>query len=448
MGKQKLNVLGVFPGKLELFDSEIRQALADRGIDISASGHAWPYFVKLHSAGKYAGKTNILPRDMVLFPNDKYAPDIDTLTDAMSMWLQRHPVKYFAPWGQDNTDWALRARAMGGRPARTLERHQAGTALYNSLAEKMGNNGVTLQALAYQNLLSPPEDGAKYPDLTQVFLCPINRDYSSPLGGIGPNGAASRINRTFEDAAKQWNASGYKGRLIHYSYYTKFAWYSLPFNTPALIKDEVRWMRELNFAGVMDYFDPETWMMYDLQHYCLAKLLWNAEADIQKICRDYFRTLCAGNEKYGDFFASWHFDLETMLRALHGGGYFGFNMRGLSKHTPAVLRKALNDISEFEASLDKFLEQQPLPANEQKKAVNSVVAVKRIWLEYWRLKIRATLENQAAIALNPLAVLKLDKNISAGKQSDLSRLALFLQKLPAGYADSSTRMKRESWERF
>lgn len=390
MGKQRLNVVGIHIKQYENVPRKIIQEIAKRGLYICAEGHSWAYFISM--------KENEFQRKYCSNSEKATKYLIGKITDFKKQYKE---IKILGPWGEDNSKWCLCGNCLG------IESPSSRAVMfYKRLWKQLkGIDGdMRLLMIGYQSFLFPPEK-TEFPSDTLVYVCPINRDHGKPLWN-----SSSKKNALFIKAIDTWKRLGFSNNLIHYTYYRKHAWHSLPVNTPFHMAEEMAWSLSKGFVGASTYFMDQDWLAYDVQHLMYAKLCWEANANADSILKDYMKTFFGNSWKH---MYDMHREFEILTYRLHGGGHFGYSIRGLSKNSLATLSNAIEKLEQILRSIEMARN-----GCVAKPGCLELLESREYWVRHWLLKLRASRD------------FKTKKTVSATTFDDL--LQFLLKSCPEG----------------
>ena len=143
---------------------------------------------------------------------------------------------------------------------------------------------MTVEFLAYQNHLFPPTN-LPFEANTVMDFCPIGRTYQEPIWD-----PESSLNKKYMEALREWlKRDVFKGGILIYTYYHKYAWRSLPVDIPRLITKETHYYKSPGASGMGIYSEPANWFTYETHHYFFARATINANLDAARALRDYVR---------------------------------------------------------------------------------------------------------------------------------------------------------------
>jgi hypothetical protein len=133
----------------------------------------------------------------------------------------------------------------------------------------------------------PPEH-AKLNETILLDFCPISQQFDHQI-----DDATSKTNAEYVAGLTAWRKA-FLGDISIYSYYRKYAWDSLPVIIPHYIQKDLQWYAKVPVQGVSTYAEPGDWRTYELNHYVLAALAWDVNADVDAIVKKF----C--DARYGD----------------------------------------------------------------------------------------------------------------------------------------------------
>jgi hypothetical protein len=138
---------------------------------------------------------------------------------------------------------------------------------------------VRLEVIAYSSYLNPPNTQAIDKDVL-IDFCPISQHFDAPI--FDPQGK----NKLYADALLAWRQK-FTGDISIYSYYRKYAWDSLPVVIPHYMQRDLQWYTKVAAAGVSVYCEPGDWFTYEVNHYVLAHLAWDPDADVDALVKKF-----------------------------------------------------------------------------------------------------------------------------------------------------------------
>jgi hypothetical protein len=138
---------------------------------------------------------------------------------------------------------------------------------------------VRLEIIAYSSYLEPPKTATVAKEVL-VDFCPISQHFDAQIND------PTNKNKTYADALAAWRKS-FGGDISIYSYYRKYAWDSLPVVIPHYMQKDLQWYASVPVQGVSVYSEPNDWFTYELNHYTLAALAWDPDADVDAIVEKF-----------------------------------------------------------------------------------------------------------------------------------------------------------------
>jgi hypothetical protein len=274
--------------------------LQRRGLIVEVGGHGYPNFLNAqmpdpNTPGKIlfdthpdwfatdaAGKRHPEPNWVFNTAN----PDaVRFMTDRLAAYVRERPeIQIFDLWPPDGERWDESPAGLAqGTPTDRMVQ------LTNEIRSQLSRirPDLRLECIAYARYTTPPTNQKLDPSIL-VDFCPINQSFETSLADpTNPRNAAYA-----KDLAAWRNA--FTGDLSLYGYYRKYAWLSLPVQLPHYLRTELRYFRKVPLQGVSTYSEPADWFTYELNHYTLAKLAWNPDADVDALITDFTTA------RYGD----------------------------------------------------------------------------------------------------------------------------------------------------
>jgi hypothetical protein len=141
-------------------------------------------------------------------------------------------------------------------------------------------NYLRLEVLAYLTSITPPDDVKLDKDVLLDF-CPISQQFDFQID----DSAASK-NAQYVAGLKAWREH-FDGEISVYSYYRKYAWDSLPVLIPHYMQKDLQFYARLPVQGVSSYSEPGDWATYELNHYVLARLASDPDADVDALTKQF-----------------------------------------------------------------------------------------------------------------------------------------------------------------
>lgn len=203
-----------------------------------------------------------------------------TFTSNLVAYLKTRPeVDAFQIWPPDGCKWSQSPESLAvGPPTERM----ALLVQQATKAVKAAGLRTRIMTIAYQQIIDPPKNMAFDRD-NMVDFCPITRDYSMPLDD--PRGAENvRLNA----ALLGWTKS-FPGEVVHYSYYAKASWCSLPVAEPEQIASDAKSWRKVGEVGTDIYCSPRDWLAREVHHLAFARASWDANFDAAKWYDEYLK---------------------------------------------------------------------------------------------------------------------------------------------------------------
>jgi len=318
--------------KWDNFRKALTPELRKRDIGIEVGGHGYQNFinaqmpeVKAHPdwLGEKDGKRQTAHGIVFCTSN----PDaVSCLTGNVVAYLKSHPeIDIFDFWPPDGSKWCECAEcAKLGSPADQQSR------LVGQVIAETRKQGIKarFECIAYAVYTQPPVD----PPMDKSVLidfCPIGQCFEVQI-----DDPSSDKNATYADAIRAWKKS-FTGDLSIYSYYRKYAWYSLPIIIPHYMQADIKWYAGIGAAGISSYSEPGDWLTYELNHYTMARLAWNPDADVDAIISDF----CIS--RFGKLAGS----VRKLYAALEDTTRLGCGIPGTSLKKPAELEGYIKQLS-------------------------------------------------------------------------------------------------------
>ena len=260
--------------------------LDKRGIRLEVGGHGFENFLTSEDLAAH-------PEWGGLRPDGKREADHGKRTfctsnhEAMDFFVprvvayvdERPEIDVFSLWPPDTTDWCTCAQCAGLGP---IELRNALVINAVARAVKETRPDVVISFAAYYEPSRPPE-GLDLEDNVAIDFCPITRSYGERI--YDPSSA---LNRQYHELLLSWfETPHFRGEINLYTYYLKYAWRSLPMLLPNLITDELRYYQSLGVVGIGSYAEAGNWWTYELQHYVIARMSFDADTDLDTLLADY-----------------------------------------------------------------------------------------------------------------------------------------------------------------
>ncbi len=212
-------------------------------------------------------------------------PEVLTLAKArVRQWIKEHPEATIISVSQNDTANWCRCEACKalddpeGSPAASLLR------FVNAIAQDIEADfpNVRIDTLAYQYTRKPPKTLRPRHNVI-IRLCSIECCFAHPL-----ETCPADENRRFRDDIIAWQPVA--PLLYVWDYTPNFANYQQPFPNFDALQPNVRFFVHHGVKGLFEqgnYSPGGAGEMEPLRAYLLAKLLWNPEADVQKLTDEF-----------------------------------------------------------------------------------------------------------------------------------------------------------------
>ncbi|MBN2450749.1 MAG: DUF4838 domain-containing protein [Lentisphaeria bacterium] len=183
-------------------------------------------------------------------------------------------------------DWRGNCTCPNCRAIDEREGSPAGSliAFVNQVAEQVEKEfpDVWIETLAYQYTRTPPRTVRPRHNVVPR-LCTIECDFSLPLD-VSPY----EQNRKFVEDIRGWSAI--TDKLYVWDYTTNFAHYLGPHPNFGCLQGNVRFFHDNHVVGLFEQgaYQGRHAEFAELRAWVLAKLLWNPQADVEALYRDFF----------------------------------------------------------------------------------------------------------------------------------------------------------------
>jgi len=187
----------------------------------------------------------------------------------------------------DEPEWApveevnRHARALGFRALGALSRRLV---IFNNAVAKALHEShprVMVKVGAYSCYTSPPKD-PKIKHLENVIV-QICHSWCQNHAIADPN---CSINADFRKSIEGWSAIT-PGGVMLYEYYWKCAQCELPFPIIHAMRKDYPYFKKVGVRGVYTQY-TRNWGTLTLPYYIPTRLLWNADADVDKLLQDFY----------------------------------------------------------------------------------------------------------------------------------------------------------------
>jgi hypothetical protein len=318
--------------KWDNWRKELTPELRKRDIQIEVGGHGYQNFinaempeVKAHQEwlGQEGGKRQTAHGTVFCTSN---ADAVTFLTGNVVAYLKGHPeIDIFDFWPPDGSKWCeCEACTKLGSPA---DRQSRLVAQVITEAKKQGIK-ARFECIAYAVYTQPPVDPPMDSSVL-IDFCPIGQCFEVQI-----NDPSSPKNAEYSSAIQAWKKS-FTGDLSIYSYYRKYAWNSLPIIIPHYMQADLKWYASIGTVGISSYSEPGDWLTYELNHYTLARLAWNPDADVDATVSQF----C--DPRFGKLAGS----VEKLYTALEDTARHGCSIPGTGAKTVAELDGYIKQLS-------------------------------------------------------------------------------------------------------
>jgi hypothetical protein len=270
--------------KWDNWRKDLTPELQKRDLIIEVGGHGYQNFINADMGGgklfqqhpdwfgqDASGRRTPSPERVFCTSNSQA---VGYFLDNFLAYIRDRPeIQIYDLWPPDGAKWCAcdACRKLGDPPDR-----QAILLRQVSAAVKPIRPDLRLEVIAYASCVQPPAREALDPGVL-VDFCPINQQFDHQI-----DDPAAEKNNHYVQALTAWRR-GFAGDISIYSYYRKYAWDSLPVVIPHYLQDDLRWYAKLPAQGVSTYSEPGDWFTYELNHYALAALAWDPDADVEAL---------------------------------------------------------------------------------------------------------------------------------------------------------------------
>lgn len=221
---------------------------------------------------------------------------VRTFTSNIIQYLSDHPeIQIFLMWPPDSETWSEDEASKSLGPPSI--RHAL---LVNHVAKAIEDTftDVQVEFIAYRNYHQPPE-GEKFHNNLLMDYTEYARTYQYPI-----HTNKSKANQYYDKILNQWAQNqNFKGDIGIYSYYRKYIWRSLPVVIPHTIHSDIAYYHSLGVNALSSYSEPADWLTYELNHYVIARALWDSKLDVDSLIADYCKmSFDGGWEEMHEYF--------------------------------------------------------------------------------------------------------------------------------------------------
>lgn len=290
LSKQKTNIIAVSINGFEKNKKIILEEVNKRGIALMVGQHnvmdmflsSKKYFNEHPEWYGFAeGKrtTHSRGREVVFETADSNA--VRTFSDNLINYLKENTeIDIFQLWPPDVAYWSESPESLTlGSPAERM------AIFVRRITRDVRNAGIMtkISFLAYSFYTDPPSDMSFEKDAIVEF-CPINQNFNYALSD-----PADSINREYFKQLLRWIKS-FPGEVIHYSYYGKYSWRSLPVVLPEQIASEIKEWHEIGEKGSGMYCEPGNWLALEINHLAFSLASADPEFNAKKWYNGYLKS--------------------------------------------------------------------------------------------------------------------------------------------------------------
>jgi hypothetical protein len=270
------------------FRERVTPECQKRGITIEVGGHGYQNFLnadmeegKLFEKhpdwfGQNAQGVRQKAKGWVFCTSNSQA--VDYLIDNFVAYVKARPeIQIYDFWPPDGAKWCEcdACKNLGSPSDR-----QANLVRQVKERVKTARPDLRLEVLAYHTSVYPPEKEKLDKDVLLDF-CPISQQFDHQI-----DDPAADKNADYVKGLTAWRKA-FDGDISIYSYYRKYAWDSLPVIIPHYMQKDLQWYAKVPVQGVSTYAEPGDWCTYELNHYVLAALAWDPDADVDAIVKKF-----------------------------------------------------------------------------------------------------------------------------------------------------------------
>jgi hypothetical protein len=279
---------------------QLTPELQKRGITIEVGGHGYENFInaEMEDGGLFKQHPDWFGKDEKGVPQrakkavfcTSNAAAVEYVTNNVIAYLKARPeIQIFDFWPPDGAKWCVcdACKKLGEPPDRQ-------SILLKQVTEKLKpvRPDVRLEIIAYSSYLEPPKN-VPVDESVLVDFCPINQHFDAQI-----DDANVPVNTAYADALQAWRKS-FAGDISVYSYYRKYAWDSLPVVIPHYMQKDLQFYAKVPVQGVSVYSEPADWFTYELNHYVLAALGWDPDADVEALVEKFCDARYGRHSKIG-----------------------------------------------------------------------------------------------------------------------------------------------------
>lgn len=287
IAKSRANTIALHSEVYEPSRDQIKRELAKRGLMLEVGKHSvmpqlLPQKRYFGAHPEWYGMIDGKRTDQFRVVFETTNPEaVATFANNVVAYLKTRPeIDVFQLWPPDMCKWSespesLAAGSPGERMAKLVGQV--------SKAVKSAGLRTKVATIAYEKIVAPPENMAFDKD-TIVDFCPITRDYSMPL-----DDTRSAENVRLNNALLGWTKR-FPGEVVHYTYYAKASWSSLPVVEPEQIVYDMKYWHKIGEVGTNIYCAPRDFLAREVHHIAFAKASWNPDFGVEKWYGEYLST--------------------------------------------------------------------------------------------------------------------------------------------------------------
>ena len=281
---------------------ELIPELERRGMLVEVGGHGYQNYLPPSKYfedhpnwfGLRNGKRS---KDTKVVFNTSNKEAVDQFTNNIVAYLKNHPeINIFDLWPPDGALWSDDSSSLKmGSPS------DRQAILLNHVADIVGElfPKLEIESIAYQAYIAPPKHVQMVNPRIQLDFCPIARSFAHPIWD-----STSPKNAYYDVLLKKWiGGAAFQGDMGYYSYYSKYAWRSLPVVIPHLIQREMSYLQSIGITGIGTYSEPGNWFTYEIDQYVIARCAWNAELHVDSLLANFLQKRYGHASKFiSDYF--------------------------------------------------------------------------------------------------------------------------------------------------
>ncbi len=209
-------------------------------------------------------------------------PDVlDIITERLKETMREHPSNLIYSVSQN--DWRNPCQCDKCQAIVDEKESQSGIIVWfvNQVADRIKDEfpDKYVGTLAYQYTRKPPEN-IKPKDNVVIRLCSIECCFAHDFKSCPENQA-------FLSDLEKW--SDISPHLYIWDYVVNFSHYIMPYPNFKVLQPNIKTLKENSSIGIMEQaaYQSRGGEFAELRAYVIAKLLWNAEADVDKVINDF-----------------------------------------------------------------------------------------------------------------------------------------------------------------